>query len=535
LARVPEIISLGERCGRAGVARFTAGRPVDASTPGFRLQKSTASADIPFELLLRAMSIKNGRPSRARAARDAGARLDATTRADDFGGPDPVAEFDTALRLKSINAAAADLAGVAPAALVGRDVDRLDALTLFTGLKTPLREVLHSRVAQRVQVSQPMAGAVRWFDVWIVPRGPDAACCFARDITDIKDTEQRLRESAGRDSLTGLLNHAAFHDEVSRALDPGRSNEERVALVLFDLDHLKLINDVHGHRMGDRALRAVADALRAMTRETDRIARLGGDEFGALFVGVEREVVLRIARRAVARVGDTVLPGVGRLSTSAGVAFLASTREPGDLFDRADSAVYDAKARGRGVVSVADMTEIAYASRRRDLADTQPQLPSPELAEARDVITAARGALREWAQVLACSGGCVDLLDPDGRRVKAVAYYRFGHDDWKLAEQTYELTDYPNTAHALAQGQTYTCRVDDPDVDSAEAALLRERGFASLLLTPLVSAGRALGIIELFDTRPRVFTSADQRIALALAHHLAPLLAMLQQRSGSHA
>ena len=125
------------------------------------------------------------------------------------------------------------------------------------------------------------------------------------------------------------------------------------------------------------------------------------------------------------------------IAVSAGVAFLASTLEPGDLFDRANSAVYDAKARGRGVVSVADMTEIAYASRRRDLAESLPDLPPPELCDARDVVTTARGALREWVHVLACSGGCVDLLDP-------------------------------------------------------------------------------------------------QRVALALAHHLAPLLAMLQERAGSH-
>ena len=87
------------------------------------------------------------------------------------------------------------------------------------------------------------------------------------------------------------------------------------------------------------------------------------------------------------------------------------------------------------------------------------------------------------------------------------------------------------SALALAQGQTYTCRVDDPEVDSAEAALLRERGFASLLLTPLVAGDRPIGIIELFDTRTRVFTTSDQRVALALAHHLAPLLRLLQKRA----
>ncbi len=350
--------------------------------------------------------------------------------------------------------------------------------------RDPDRGVCKGRVATRVQSSLLVAGVVHWFDIWIVPRGTDEVACIARDVSDMKRTEERLRESAGRDSLTGLMNHAAFHDEVSRALSAGRADAPAAALVLFDLDYLKLINDVHGHQTGDQALREVASALRATMREFDHVARLGGDEFGALFVDTEHQDVIRVAERAVARICAMVLPGVGRLSTSAGIAFVASTREPGDLFDRADAAVYDAKARGRGVVSVADMTEIAYASRKRDLGQMHPTVPSLELADARDVTTAARGALREWVHVLACSGGCLDLLDPDGLRVKAVAYYRFGHDDWKLAEQTYELSDYPNTAMALAQGQTYTCRVDDPDSDQAEAALLRERGFASLLITP---------------------------------------------------
>lgn len=457
-------------------------------------------------------------------------------RVEDGSGPDPIAGFDSELRLRFVNQAAADVAGVPVAALFGLGVERLAELGwLGTDCAAQLEKVRSSRITKRVQIRQSTHGTTHWWDIQIVPRGVDEVACFARDITEIKRAEEQLRDSAGRDSLTGLLNHAAFHDAVSQALAMGGPAAQEVALVLFDLDYLKLLNDVHGHQAGDQALRAVADALRATTRGTERIARLGGDEFGALFVGIDREVVLRVAQRAVTRVCSTVLPGIGPLSVSAGVAFVASTREPGDLFDRADSAVYDAKARGRGVVSVADMTEIAYASRRRDLAESLPDLPPPELCDARDVVTAARGALREWVHVLACSGGCVDLLDPEGLRVKAVAYYRFGHDDWKLAEQTYELTDYPNTATALMQGRTFTCRIDDPEAHPAEATLLRERGFASLLLTPLVSTGRSIGIIELFDTRPRVFTTADQRVALALAHHLAPLLAMLQERAGSHA
>lgn len=455
-------------------------------------------------------------------------------RAEDLSGPDLIVGFDAGLVVAFANTAVAELGGAGPEQMIGRHVDDLATHPLIGGLAPVLREVAASRVAQRVQAEAPAATA-RWFDVWVVPRGEGRLWCFARDITEMKQTEAKLRDSAGRDSLTGLLNHAAFHDAVSRAL-AGAAADEPVALVLFDLDYLKLINDVHGHQAGDRALRAVADALKGTTRDVDTLARLGGDEFGALFVGVERELVLRIAERALARVRATVLEGPGPLSVSVGVAFLASTREPGDLFDRADAAVYDAKSRGRGVVCVADMTEIAYASRRRDLAEevvTPEAEPPPALADARELSTAARGALREWVQVLACSGGCVDLLDAEGRRVKAVAYFRFGHDDWKLAEQTYELADYPNTARALAEDRPYHCRVDDPDADPAETELLRQRGFASLLLTPLVCAGRPIGIIELFDTRPRVFTTADQRVALSLAHHLAPLLALLLEREAA--
>lgn len=450
-------------------------------------------------------------------------------RGADVDGPDVVVGFDAALRITFANLAAAELTGLSADALVGLVISDLADVPLIGAMATALQEARNSRLAQRVQIQQLTHEVARWFDVWIVPRPASELFLFARDITDIKRLERQLRDSVERDSLTGLLNHAAFHDHVSRSLDVHAPTSSEVALVLFDMDYLKLLNDAHGHQMGDLALRSVADALRTTLRESDCIARLGGDEFGALLVGIERDVVLRIAQRAVTLVCATTLPEFGRLSVSAGVAFVSSTREPGDLFDRADEAVYDAKSRGRGVVSVAEMTEIAYTSRRRDLPDQPPLLPSPELAEARDMITAARGALREWAQVLACSGGCVDLLDPTGQRVKAVAYYRFGHDDWKLAEQSYDLADYPNTARALALGQTYTCRVDDPESDSAEVALLRERGFSSLLLTPLVSGGRYIGIIELFDTRPRVFTSTDQRVAMALAHHLSPLLALLQR------
>jgi GGDEF domain-containing protein len=196
-------------------------------------------------------------------------------RAEDVDSPDPVIGLDARLCVVFANAAAA-LAGSSAAAMGGQPADRTDGPPMLHDIAQQLREVARSRM--------------------------DGVPCFARDITDMRRTGDRLRDSVGRDSLTGLLNHAAFHDEVSRALGAGGQADDRVALVLIDMDYLKLINDVHGHQTGDQALRAVADALRARSREGDRVARLGGDEFAALFVGVDREVVLPVAQRAVAQV-----------------------------------------------------------------------------------------------------------------------------------------------------------------------------------------------------------------------------------------
>lgn len=456
----------------------------------------------------------------------------ADMRTADSACPDLIVSVDARMKITYANQAVATIVGAPVTSFVGLVVDQL-AATLGVNVVTAVRDVHRTKQAVRIQSQVAMAGVDRWFDVWVVLRGVEEVVCFARDVTDMKHTEALLRMSAGHDSLTGLLNHASFHEEVSKAVGSDAGQRGEVALVLFDLDYLKLINDVHGHQTGDQALKEVATILKTSTREFDCIARLGGDEFGILLVGSERADVVQVAWRVVTDVCATSLPGVGRLSISAGIAFMASTREPGDLFDRADAAVYDAKASGRGVVSIAEMTEIAYASRKRDVLDTVPSQAAPVLANARNVKDVARGALREWVHVLACSGGCLDLLDENAESVKAVSYFRFGHDDWKLAEQTYALTDYPHTAKALAQGQIYTCRIDDLNGDLAEIALLRDRGFASLLLTPLVSAGRPIGIMELFDTRPRVFTSSDQRIAMALANHLAPLLAILHERSTS--
>jgi diguanylate cyclase (GGDEF)-like protein len=441
--------------------------------------------------------------------------------------PDPIVRLDAELACTSVNPTAQTLVKAAFSSDQAI-LDFYDRLALQPAIAEPARRVLETGKPERTEFEFAIETAHFWMDTWLTPMGQGSLMLAMRDISYLKQSEKRLRIEAERDPGTGLLNHAAFHDQVTRTLRLAQEHGEIPALVLFDLDYLKNINDTYGHRFGDQAICAVAEALRSVTRADDLLGRLGGDEFAWLVPKADLEKVSQITQRVLRAISSTNIAPNCYLSASAGVAMVESTFEPGDLFDRADAAVYSAKAAGRGVVVVAGATEIEYRSRRFDVDDASDS--SPELFMAQDVTTMARAALREWVHALAASGGCIDLLDQQREYVQACAFYRFGHDDWQLSGQIYRLEDYPSTARAIAERCNYTCRVDDPEADPAEMALLRDRGFASLLLTPLIAGEQVFGIVELFDTRHRTFTADQQRTAIALARHLAVILALLRER-----
>jgi diguanylate cyclase (GGDEF)-like protein len=168
---------------------------------------------------------------------------------------------------------------------------------------------------------------------------------------------EELVERATRDSLTGLLNRGAALEALDLDLASARRSRGKLVLtVLFiDLDELKGINDSLGHDGGDDAIKAVADALRAATRASDVIARFGGDEFVVGWLGPrDSEAPALLATRISEFISHSLVEGDGRtqkLGCSIGVA----TSEPGDrtvepLIERADHALYVAKANGRGQV-----------------------------------------------------------------------------------------------------------------------------------------------------------------------------------------
>jgi len=163
------------------------------------------------------------------------------------------------------------------------------------------------------------------------------------------------------DTKTGLLNAATWEREASVEIERAVRTDSPLALALVDIDHFKVVNDTYGHLAGDKALRAVTDALRSQLRAYDLAGRFGGEEFVLLLPhALERDainVAERLRRHIAAMsipVGDDLESGpVIRLTISVGVAALDGTsRELTDMLAAADAALYYAKETGRNKTHV---------------------------------------------------------------------------------------------------------------------------------------------------------------------------------------
>ena len=142
------------------------------------------------------------------------------------------------------------------------------------------------------------------------------------------------------DPLTGLGNRRAFDADLAAALVE-RRRADRLLLAMVDVDDLKAVNDTLGHPAGDRALQAIADALRARVRAEDRVYRLGGDEFAVLSTSGDPEA---LATRLGEHLAATV-PGVGQIRASIGTARAQPGDAPLTITARADGALYASKRR----------------------------------------------------------------------------------------------------------------------------------------------------------------------------------------------
>jgi diguanylate cyclase (GGDEF)-like protein len=178
-----------------------------------------------------------------------------------------------------------------------------------------------------------------------------------RDVELKEEESRRASFLAEHDPLTGLANRLKLERQLSRMLDQARDAQRLVALMFLDLDGFKPVNDIHGHAVGDRVLRVLADRLRGCVAGDDVVARVGGDEFvvGVVVDGPDQHAIARVACRIAAAVeeGIELRGGLLRLSACVGVAaYPADGQDLETLLRCADEQMYRVKRSGKGGVSL---------------------------------------------------------------------------------------------------------------------------------------------------------------------------------------
>ncbi|MGE4423500.1 MAG: diguanylate cyclase [Pseudodesulfovibrio sp.] len=176
---------------------------------------------------------------------------------------------------------------------------------------------------------------------------------IVHDVTEKRRLEARLQRMATRDQLTGAHNRHAFFQRAKNELARAKRFGHPLAVLMFDLDLFKEVNDSHGHATGDEVLRTFALRCRADFRQSDVFARMGGEEFAALLVETRAGQAVEAAERIRAMAANRPIPtdaGDLTVTVSIGVAALAAEDSINDLLKRADEALYKAKQSGRNSV-----------------------------------------------------------------------------------------------------------------------------------------------------------------------------------------
>jgi diguanylate cyclase (GGDEF)-like protein len=168
---------------------------------------------------------------------------------------------------------------------------------------------------------------------------------------------REARQQADLDALTGLHNRRYFHETLGREVARAQRYGRRLALVVFDLDDFKAINDRIGHLAGDSVLAEVAERVRSVVRSADVACRVGGDEFGIILPESTLTDAEQLAQRMQSAVASRPIGDAGVLQLSAGAAELRPEDDVTKFFERADDALYRAKESGKAEVVAAGPRE----------------------------------------------------------------------------------------------------------------------------------------------------------------------------------
>jgi diguanylate cyclase (GGDEF)-like protein len=320
---------------------------------------------------------------------------------------------------------------------------------------------------------------------------------------------EELRTRAYRDPLTGLANRSRLQDRVDHALARLRGRSDNHAAVLFiDLDHFKHLNDRFGHAKGDRALQVIAERIRTIIRPGDTAGRLGGDEFAILLEDVESiEVVQQVCQRLLHGLSQPIeledaAPIIG---ASIGYAMSDAVTSSEDLLRKADTAMYAAKAAGRGQVVAFSQEHLDHASARSELAAllrgaegrNELQLHFQPVVNLDDGSPVGVEALVRW--------------QPDGHLL------HFPADFIELAEETGEILSIGRwvISEACRRVRAWQTRYDMPDLRlyvNLSARQFRDPGLVPMIVSALTRTGLDAASLTLEITEGTLLTPGFETV-----------------------
>jgi len=255
----------------------------------------------------------------------------------------------------------------------------LTALAAFALVALLAVRLLRSQVSRPLRQLRERMTHLRDFGA---PGGPEVRAAgelvaLADGIDGVAESLADLASQAATDPLTGAANRRAFDAALSAELARAKRHDASLALVIFDFDGFKEINDRHGHAVGDDLLREVAHKLQGQMRVTDVLARVGGDEFALILPDMRPERARDVVERA--REAATVTLEGEELTWCAGVAcYPAHAEDPKTLYESADGALYFAKSSGEGCTRVFDPKRVSTSRTQGERAEIAALLERPD-------------------------------------------------------------------------------------------------------------------------------------------------------------
>lgn len=262
---------------------------------------------------------------------------------------------DHQLQIEYVNPFLLEMIGCTPTEVMSKPLHLLFAQEMrFVGadILQSLQERQHWRGDMLLQQGLKQF----WASLAIAPIRDDKGdvsnyVCAMQDISFIKESQRKMEQLAYYDVLTGLANRSYFRDQLKKAIAMSSRGYYHFALLYFDLDEFKRINDTLGHDAGDELLKEVARRLISRLREEDTIARLGGDEFAVILSGIaDRKQAAAIATNLQQAFALPVKLAGHDVSISASIGITIAPEDADEeelLLKHADLAMYEAKARGK--------------------------------------------------------------------------------------------------------------------------------------------------------------------------------------------